>query len=70
FNSTINDVNGPLAGRNTNSGNTLGFEAGIINLNNASNSIIKKNDNSAKFKLSTGGDGYGLFFNAFNVEII
>ncbi|KIQ19831.1 hypothetical protein RT99_15030, partial [Flavobacterium sp. MEB061] len=70
FNSTINDVNGPLAGRNPNSGNTLGFEAGIINLNNASNSIIKNNDTSAQLKLSTGGDGYGLFFNAFNVEII
>ena len=70
FNSTINDVNGPLAGRSPNSGNTLGFEAGIINLNNASNSIIKNNDTSAQLKLSTGGDGYGLFFNAFNVEII
>ncbi|EJL59078.1 hypothetical protein, partial [Flavobacterium sp. CF136] len=70
FNSTINDVNGPYTNRSPASGNTLGFEAGIINLNNASNSIIKNNDTSAQLKLSTGGDGYGLFFNAFNVEII
>ena len=70
FNSTINDVNGPFTARNPNSGNTLGFETGIINLNNASNSIINNNDTSAQLKLSTGGDGYGLFFNAFNVEII
>ncbi|WP_406844828.1 T9SS type B sorting domain-containing protein [Flavobacterium soyae] len=70
FNSTINDTNGPYTARTPNSGNTLGFEAGIINLNNASNSIIKNNDTSAQLKLSTVGDGYGLFFNAFNVEII
>jgi uncharacterized repeat protein (TIGR01451 family) len=70
FNSTINDVNGPYTNRNPASGNTLGFEAGIINLNNAGNSIIKNNDTSAQLKLSTGGDGYGLFFNAFNVEVI
>ncbi|MDR7211318.1 T9SS type B sorting domain-containing protein [Flavobacterium piscis] len=70
FNSTINDTSGPYTNRNPNSGNTLGFEAGIINLNNASNSIINNNDTSAVLKLSTNGDGYGLFFNAFNVEII
>lgn len=70
FNSTINDVNGPYTDRSPSSGNTLGFEAGIINLNNAANAIIKNNDTSAQLKLSTGGDGYGLFFNAFNVEII
>ncbi|KRB54849.1 hypothetical protein ASD98_17590 [Flavobacterium sp. Root186] len=70
FNSTFNDVNGPYTDRTPSSGNTLGFEAGIINLNNAANAIIKNNDTSAQLKLSTGGDGYGLFFNAFNVEII
>lgn len=76
FNSTINDTNGPFTNRNPASGNTLGFEAGILNVPNPANrqnpggSVIKNNDTSATLKLTTSGDGYGLFFNAFNVEII
>ncbi|URM37843.1 T9SS type B sorting domain-containing protein [Flavobacterium anhuiense] len=76
FNSTINDTNGPFTNRNLASGNTLGFEAGILNVPNPANrqnpggSVIKNNDTSATLKLTTSGDGYGLFFNAFNVEII
>lgn len=70
FNSTINNLSGPFTARNLNSANTLGFDASIIKLNNASNSIIKNNDTSANLTLSTNGDGYGIFFNAFNVEVI
>jgi gliding motility-associated-like protein len=70
FNSTINDISGPFTQRSLNSGNTLGFDASIIRLNNAGNTIIKNNDTSANLTLSTNGDGYALFFNAFNVEII
>ncbi len=76
FNSTINDTNGPYTARNPASGNTLGFEAGILNVPNPATaaypggSVIKNNDTSAQLKLTTSGDGYGLFFNAFNVEII
>lgn len=76
FNSTINDTNGPYTDRNPASGNTLGFEAGILNVPNPATtanpggSVIKNNDTSAQLKLTTSGDGYGLFFNAFNVEII
>ncbi|WP_433765035.1 T9SS type B sorting domain-containing protein [Flavobacterium ginsenosidimutans] len=76
FNSTINDTNGPFTNRNPASGNTLGFEAGILNVPNPATtanpggSVIKNNDTSATLKLTTSGDGYGLFFNAFNVEII
>ncbi|BDU24105.1 T9SS type B sorting domain-containing protein [Flavobacterium sp. GSB-24] len=76
FNSTINDTNGPFTDRTPASGNTLGFEAGILNVPNPATSanpggsVIKNNDTSAQLKLTTSGDGYGLFFNAFNVEII
>jgi gliding motility-associated-like protein len=76
FNSTINDINGPYTNRTPASGNTLGFEAGILNVanpvtpGNPGGSVIKNGDDSAVLKLSTNGDGYGLFFNAFNVEII
>jgi gliding motility-associated-like protein len=76
FNSTFNDTSGPYTDRNPASGNTLGFEAGILNVPNPATgafpggSVIKNNDTSAQLKLTTSGDGYGLFFNAFNVEII
>ena len=76
FNSTFNDTSGPYTNRNPASGNTLGFEAGILNVPNPATgafpggSVIKNNDTSAQLKLTTSGDGYGLFFNAFNVEII
>ncbi|HSD06886.1 MAG TPA: hypothetical protein VLC96_06500, partial [Flavobacterium sp.] len=70
FNSTINTTAGAFTDRTPASGNTLGFETGIINLNNANNGIIANNDTKAKLELRTSGDGYGMFFNAFNVEII
>ncbi|MBF4506243.1 T9SS type B sorting domain-containing protein [Flavobacterium sp. JLP] len=70
FNSTINNIDGPFTDRNPKSVNTLGYDSGIIKLNNANNSVIKNGDTKATLKLRTSGDGYGLFFNAFNVEII
>jgi len=74
FNSTINNVDGAfnnVADRTPNSANTLGYDSGIIKLGNTVNNvIIKNNDTKATLKLKTNGDGYGLFFNAFNVEII
>ncbi|SFC53771.1 T9SS type B sorting domain-containing protein [Flavobacterium phragmitis] len=74
FNSTINNVDGAFNGvndRRPNSSNTLGYDSGIIKLGNTVNNvIIKNNDTKATLKLKTRGDGYGLFFNAFNVEII
>jgi gliding motility-associated-like protein len=70
FNSTINNIDGPFTDRNPKSVNTLGYDSGIIKLNNANNSVIKNGDTEATLKLRTSGDGYGLFFNAFNVEII
>ncbi|WP_289663932.1 T9SS type B sorting domain-containing protein [Flavobacterium panacagri] len=74
FNSSINNVDGAFDGvndRRPNSSNTLGYDSGIIKLENTVNNVIIKNgDTKATLKLKTSGDGYGLFFNAFNVEII
>lgn len=70
FCSVINDLSGNNLARNPASTNTLGFDAGIIELNNASNAIIKNGDTKANLKLTTSGDGYGVYFNAFNVEVI
>ena len=70
FCSVINDLSGINADRTPPSTNTLGFDAGIIELNNAKNAIIKNGDTKANLKLTTSGDGYGVYFNAFNVEVI
>lgn len=70
FNSSINTLSGSYEDREPKSSNTLGFDTGIIELNNGNNSIIDNNDTRATLKLSTDGDGYGIYFNAFNIEII
>ncbi|KAF2332185.1 T9SS type B sorting domain-containing protein [Flavobacterium nitrogenifigens] len=70
FCSVINDLSGINLQRRPASTNTLGFDAGIINLNNADNKIIANNSTSANLRLTTSGDGYGVYFNAFNVEVI
>lgn len=60
----------PFVDRNPASSNTLGFDAGIINIPNAGNSIIKNNDTSANIKLGTKTDIYYFYFSAFAIEII
>ncbi|OXA79362.1 hypothetical protein B0A65_10430 [Flavobacterium frigidimaris] len=70
FCSVINDLSGNNLARRPASTNTLGFDAGIINLNNANNAIINNGDKKADLQLTTSGDGYGVYFNAFNVEVI
>lgn len=70
FCSVINDLSGNNLARRPASTNTLGFDAGIINLNNTNNAIIKNGDKKADLQLTTSGDGYGVYFNAFNVEVI
>ena len=70
FCSVINDLSGINLLRKPASTNTLGFDAGIIDLNNTNNAIIKNGANKADLKLTTSGDGYGVYFNAFNVEVI
>lgn len=60
----------PFTDRNPASSNTLGFDAGIINIPNAGNSIIGNGDTSATIKLGTNTDIYYFYFSAFAIEII
>ncbi|WP_346883306.1 T9SS type B sorting domain-containing protein [uncultured Algibacter sp.] len=71
FNSTISQENElPVNNRNPNSTNTLGFDTGIIEIDNFGNPIIDNGDTSAVISLSTTGDTYFPYFTAFAVEII
>ncbi|HEX8577397.1 MAG TPA: hypothetical protein VF677_13990, partial [Flavobacterium sp.] len=70
FNSTINNINGNFTDRIPNSTNLLGYDAGILNIPNASNAIINNGATSATINLQSSGDEYFYFLNAFAVEII
>ncbi|MFK2821332.1 T9SS type B sorting domain-containing protein [Flavobacteriaceae sp. LMIT009] len=56
--------------RNPNSSNTLGFDAGIINIPNPGNSLIGNGDTSATISLGSNLDIYYYYFSAFAIEII
>ncbi|TDE46609.1 T9SS type B sorting domain-containing protein [Flavobacterium rhamnosiphilum] len=62
--------------RNPKSANTLGFDAGILNIPNPANvgnpggSVIKNGDTSATIRLGSTNDIYYFYFNAFAVDVI
>lgn len=66
FNSTITSGNAILGGRTPNSSNTLGYDMGIFDQTD----VLKNNQTQTKVTLTTKGDVYFYFFNAFSVEII
>jgi uncharacterized repeat protein (TIGR01451 family) len=70
FNSSINTPAGNFTARVPNSTNTLGFDAGLMLVNNPSNAVINNGDTSATIQLGSTQDTYFYFFNAFAVEII
>lgn len=70
FNSTITDGDVILAGRVPNSINTLGYDAGVVKIDNNKNSIIQNNETDATLRISTSSDSYYMFFTALSVEII
>jgi uncharacterized repeat protein (TIGR01451 family) len=69
FNSTINSLSTAFTDRVPNSTNTLGFDAGVLDID-PSSGIIKNGDTSAKITLGTNQDVYIYYFMAFSVEII
>lgn len=76
FNSTVSIIN-PTTNtselffdRNPAGTNTLGFDAGIINIPNAGNSIIGNGDTTAEISLGSNLDIYYYYFSAFAIEII
>lgn len=70
FNSTITDGDILLPGRNPNSINTLGYDAGVVKVDNNGNNVIQNDETDATLRISTSSDAYYMFFNALSVEII
>ena len=69
FNSTINSLNTAFTAREPNSSNTLGFDAGVIDLDPSWN-VITNNQSSANITLGTNQDVYIYYFTAFSVDVI
>ncbi|MFH6970007.1 T9SS type B sorting domain-containing protein [Flavobacterium petrolei] len=76
FNSSVTYID-PASGktenfinRNPASTNTLGYDAGILEINNNGNAVIKNNDISAVIGLRSNQDAYFYYFNAISLEII
>jgi large repetitive protein len=76
FNSSVSYIN-PLTNtpelyttRNPSSSNTLGFDAGIVNIPNAGNTLIPNGATSASISLGSNLDIYYYYFSAFAIEII
>jgi gliding motility-associated-like protein len=76
FNSTVSIIdpvtNTPelFTARNPGGSNTLGFDAGIINIPNAGNTIIANGATTADISLGSNLDIYYYYFSAFAIEII
>ncbi|WP_344924685.1 T9SS type B sorting domain-containing protein [Aquimarina addita] len=70
FNGSISIDDVIIPDRTPNSTNTLGFDADLFELPNNGNVLIGNNQTSATFRLSTNGDRFSVFYNAFSVTII
>ncbi|TDD99675.1 T9SS type B sorting domain-containing protein [Flavobacterium cellulosilyticum] len=76
FNSSVSYINSLtntpelFTTRNPASINTLGFDAGILSIPNAGNTVIKNGDTSATIRLGSSLDIYYFYFNAFAVDVI
>jgi gliding motility-associated-like protein len=76
FKSSVTSLGTILNNRKPNSANTLGFDAGVYEVDNPATtlypggSIIKNGDTSAVISLGSNQDVYFYYFNAFAVEII
>ena len=70
FNSTYTDESGINLNRTPKSKNLMGYDAGILQLENANNRILDNNSTSAKLTCTTSSDVYFPFMLAFNIEVI
>ncbi|UOB19284.1 T9SS type B sorting domain-containing protein [Abyssalbus ytuae] len=70
FNSSISSFGAINYNRTPASLNTLGWDADLIRINNPGNSVIPNDETGARFRATTSGDQYFIFFNSFDVEVI
>lgn len=70
FNSNITSNGVQNTNRNPTSLNTLGYDINIINVPNPGNIVVPNNSTAGNLRLTTSGDGYGVFVTSFAVEII
>ncbi len=76
FNSSVSDIDYTtntselFLDRTPNSTNTLGFDAGIINIPNPGNALIANGATTANISLGSNLDIYYYYFSAFAIEII
>ncbi|MFI1773571.1 T9SS type B sorting domain-containing protein [Thalassobellus citreus] len=70
FNSSITIDGAHVTNRNPASLNTLGLDVNNFRLPNPLNSVLPNNATAGDLKLTTNGDGYGVFLTSFAVEII
>ncbi|OCB75445.1 T9SS type B sorting domain-containing protein [Flavobacterium crassostreae] len=78
FNSSVTSMGAVVTNRNPASTNTLGFDAGVFEIdnpindpvNNPGGSVLDNNQTSAEIFLGSSQDAYFYYFNALAVEII
>ena len=70
FNSSITLNGVHVTNRNPASLNTLGLDVNNFRLPNPLNTVLPNDASAGDLKLTTNGDGYGVFLTSFAVEII
>jgi gliding motility-associated-like protein len=70
FNSRITNEGSYMTSRNPSSQNTLGFDIKNVNIPNPSNGVVPNDATAGDLRLTTSGDGYGVFVSTFAVDII